>query len=417
MGTRMSATKFSWAFVDEASYGVKPAIPIWIPMVATRPEFSKARDIEELSLAVSSDFAIQPRVVGSRHGGTFTFSVPIRSQLPTYNDPTDPLAQNPEVILLEDVMGAKHTGVSAAAEIALLSTACVWKVTAATPDEGACYYTGTNGAQTVNALGWVTDLTGTTATLFEDGRAIPAAGQDLYGMYTLASDDSQPTSKTFFFKGQSTEHGLYLTGCIPTGANIRLANGKVPTIEFSYMFDSWEYDTASGAGLLSETDYKRLPPIMGIFGGRVTLDGGSTGVADVTGRCGVGEISIEITNEVYSQPCHGAPQGFAGIDILSRKARASFSIPWTQDDITAGQTLWDDSLENGTPISVMVQVGSVVGQVFSLFIPTAVVVDQSQLGEQDTAMVWTITVSPDSGYAGDSGAVFPANTSFRLAIG
>ena len=409
---------FATAFVDENTYGETPAVPSWIVMVSTRPEVNFGRSIEDLGLSTSTDFSTQPKVVGTRHeGSTFTFRVPLRDQLSTYDDPTDSLAQNPELLLLQKAMGTKHTGTSVAADIAALSTACVWELTAATPDEGACYYTGTNGAQTANTLGWVTDLTGTTATIFEDGIAIPAAGEDLYGMYTFASDASQPSSFSFRYKGASDDHDVILQGCMIETVTLTMNSGMVPVLEFSCRFDDWRYDTASGDGLLSGTEYVRLAPIMGVHQGRVTIDGGSTGTADATGTCGIGNLQVEITNELQDLACHGGDQGFSNVLVLRRMARVSFTIPYTTDYITGTNSDWDLSLENGTTKSMMVQVGKTVGQMFSLFIPEAVVVEQAQLGPQDGIIGWSVVMEPDDGYSGDSGSTFPANTSFRIALG
>jgi hypothetical protein len=419
---RFPSNRFSLSFVDETSYGVLPGSPTWTTnaLVSTRPEITKGRDIEDLNLSVESDFTVQPRVVGSRHGGTFTFNVPLRSQVDGYTVASS-LSQNPELILLEDLIGTKHTGAAnAASDVVGTPTATSIDFTATEPDEGAYIYTGTNGSTAITSSGWGTDTTSPTpftVTLFEDAFGLAVATNDAFGTYTLYSDDSQPTSKSFFFRSPLAEHGLYLLGCIPTGATVTLVNGKVVGIDYTYMFDGWEYDTSVGAGLIDASEFVRLPPMMGVNGGRVTFDGGSTGTADPTGTCGIGELSVEITTEVRSNPCHGAPQGYSGIDILGRNATVTCTKPWEGADITGGQSKWDDSLENGTTFSFMAQTGIKVGQAFSLFIPTAVITDQPQISDSDGAQVWSLQFQPDSGYSGDTGTTAPANSSFRIAVG
>lgn len=412
-----ASNRFSYAFDDETSYGVQPAAPSWNAMVSSRPEFSMGRDVEDLNLSVESDFSIRPRAVGSRHGGTFTITVPIRSQLSTYDDPAEALTQNPELLLIEDLMGARASGANVLADVIAGSTAVLINGTAMAPAPGSYIYTATTTAQAVTSSGWVVSVAAFAATLFEDAFGLAVATNDVYGSNVYFSDDSQPVSKTFFFRGALTEHGLYVHGCVPTGGTLTVINGKIVSIDFNYMFDGWTYDTSVGAGLLAQTEYVRLPPIMGVNGGRLTIDGASTGAADPTGTCGIGELSIEITAETRSTPCHGGPQGHSGIQILDRNMSVSFEKPWEGSDIVSGQSIWDTSLEDGTAFSLMIQTGITVGQIFSFFAPQMVITEQPQIADSNGAQVWQLVASPVTGYDGDSGSTAPADTSARIAIG
>lgn len=420
MAVEFETDVWSWASEQETSYGVMPAAPTWDVIDGTLPSFTLGRDIQELNRAVSSAFTDRPKQAGSKHGGTFTFTAFARSQLTTYDDPTDSLAIAPELFQLALLMGAIHAGTSVAADVAAASAANSWNLTTGTPDEGACYLVGVNGDTGLDSLGWVTDLaTGTpnVATLFEDGIVVPTTGNDLYGMATLAPSNDQPNSYTWYLKGVSTEHALFLHGCVITGATIRIMNGRIAEIDYTMIFDGWTYDAAAGEGVETTTDvYREFGRSKGT-GGRLTIDGESTGTGDTEGTCGIGEVTVELSAEVYNQPCHGGPQGYSGVRLRRNPARISFFVPWTDDWITGDDSDWDLSLENGTSFSLMMQGGTRVGDTWSIFVPEAMIVEQPALVENESVVGWNLVASPKDTYSGDTGSTFPANTPIRIAFG
>lgn len=407
--------KWSWAFALESSYGVK-SVATYEAMRATPPEFTFGRDIEELNLAVGSKFTTTPRQAGSTHGGTFTFQVPIRSQVPGYAV-AGPLVVNPEWKLVQDHMGALHTGVSAAGDVAAGSTSVLVNLTATDVDEGAGVYFA-NGSSVV-AAGWAQDSSGTgpyALTMFEDMRAAPSTGNDLLGMLTAYPADVQPPPRTYYLQGPLSDHGLYLLGAVVTGMTKVIANGKVPVLTVECTYDGWEFSTSGS--ILTPDAYTELPAEMGVRGGRLRINGDQIGTADPTGTCGISELTIELPTEVYNDPCHGAPQGYAGIETAATPARVSFQYPWTSDFVEPdGRSFWDKSLEDGTAFSLTTMVGDQVGATMQTRFPELVVVEQAQLTMKGKTQVWSVTAEPPDTYDGDTGSTGPADAKLSLATG
>lgn len=420
MGTLFETEIFSLAYDDETAFGTLIAVPSWNVLQCSLPDISPGREMQDLRRSVSQPWTSPPNMVGSAHGGTCKFTVDLRSQATTYDDPTDSLTVPPEWALIFELLGATHTGTSAAGDVVAGWTAVTGDVTATDVDEGACIYTGTNAATAVTGLGWVTDTSGAgpyTLTLHQDSRSIPAVGNDLYGMKTGYGADTQPVTKNLYFKGQSTEHGLFLLGWKVTAATLRLENGKVFEADIEGVYNGHTYDDAAGAGVESVIAAQQLPPPMLGNGGRITIDGNSTGAADATGTCDLGLVTIELSTEPQGRKCWGGPEGYSGINIKRNPARISFSVPWTGDGITAGVSKWNDSLINNTTFSLMAQTGLTVGQVCSVFAPALVVKEEPTLSEEDGKMMWGIVAEPRDDYTADTGTTVPADTPFRIAIG
>jgi hypothetical protein len=407
--------KWSWAFAAETSYGVRSTNP-YTAMRATPPEFTMGDDAEELNLAVGSKFTTTPKQVGSTHGGTFTFQVPIRSQVPGYTV-AGPLVLNPEWQLVQDHMGALHTGVNAAADVAAGSTAVLVNLTATDVDEGAAVYFA-DGANVV-AAGWAQDSSGAgpyALTMFENMRAAPAENNNLHGMLTAYPADVQPPPRSYYLQGPLSDHGLYLLGAVVTGMTKVVANGKVPLLTVECTFDGWEYST-TGA-ILTPDAYTELPAEMGVRGGRLRINGDQTGDADPTGTCGLGELTIELPTDVYNDPCHGAPQGYAGIETAASPCRVSFQYPWTSDFVDPdGRSFWDRSYEDGDTFSLTTMVGDKAGATMQARFPQLVVKERAQLSIEGKTWVWAVTAEPPDTYGDDTGTTGPANAKLSFAIG
>jgi hypothetical protein len=415
----MGGSLFALQFDDEASYGTQSAWGAPYVFWATRPEITFGREIEDLRLGISKDFSVQPRVAGSRHGGTFSFTMPSIGQTSAYTAP-GALTDNPLMVLLEDFFGAvsDESANGLAADVAGASTAILWKFVARTPPSGSFAVVGVNGAQTVEAIGWGATLAVNDLTMFEDSRAIPTVGNDYYGGWAVYSAGADTyTSKTFRLKGISDDHDLYLIGCVPEGFTLRMTAGMIPMFEWTFRFNDWFYDAASGDGLpISASEWIRHDPIMVENLGRFTFDGGTTGTADVSGTSGFADLQVEVTADLANLPGHGYSQGVADVLILRRNARITYTAPFLTTYIGANETTWDTSLEAGTTHSLMAHVGATVGRVLSVFVPAAVVVEQAQLVEYaDGLMGHSVVLEPEE-YAGDGGSTAPADTTFRIGF-
>lgn len=407
---------FSMAYADQSDYDAEPGAPSWVYLLATMPSISPAREIEDLGLSVPQDFAVEARVVGSKHGGTLSFKIPLRSMVAAW-EPDDTPDPSPEVDLLAEAIGSSTDGAAAGSEIDSGSTACVWELVAGSPSVGCCYGVGAGTTPFASeALGWLKSLAGTTMTMFEDAIAIPTAAKVLHGMRTIhASTGTQPTPKVFRFLGPNSDDDLRFIGCMPTRVVLDLSKGKVPSAEFTYIYTS---SVLGGAGALANaSDYQRLTPLMGLHQGRLWVGGASAGTAQVAGSLAIGSLRVEIAIEYYAEQSFSGLQGVSDMYALERRAKIGLGVPFGASWISGTDFLPEYWLEQGTTKSISVQVGAYAGQMFGMLIPAARVTSQpAGPSSKDRALGFDLEFEVAE-YDGDGAATGAGDTAFRLAFG
>tara|TARA_R110000824_G_scaffold131166_1_gene293090 strand:+ start:7810 stop:9045 length:1236 start_codon:yes stop_codon:yes gene_type:complete len=411
----MSERLFSLGYSDQVD--LTTATSSFTYLQSTFPSISFAREVEDLGLTAAQDFSIEPRKVGSKHGGTLSFTVPLRSQPSAYDPTSDSITVNPEMDLLTELIGNAADTPYSAGQIGGSNDANTWHTTSVDHAVGMASWAGlvSGGVHMMSSLGWIKTLAAHEHTLFEDGIATPPNGNGVYPMRTIYPDSAQvPTPKTFVVKGGHAEHDIRLIGCIPEGATISFSAGDVPTVEFTYRFTDYSLD--SSGGLTAATEYMRLPPVLGNRKGRVFLNGTSTGVANTEGTCGVGSFQVTITPELVEVPCHGAAEGVSEMKIIRRDATIGFNVPYNATTTSGTDTIFGNSLSAGTGISISLQVGDRAGQIFALLIPSAIVTAQPSFGVNDSLVGWSVEAQPGA-YTADGSSVAPGDTSFRMAFG
>ena len=415
MANYMSERLFSIGYSDQAN--LTTATSSFTFLQAPFPTINFAREVEDLGLTAAQDFAIEARKVGSKHGGTLSFTVPLRSQPSSYDPTSDAITVNPEMDLLTELIGNGDSYGYSASEIAGGTDANTFVTTSAVTQPGHMMWTGAvaSGVHMLSSLGWSKSVTGQTHTMFEDAIAVPAAGNGVYPRRTIFPDSTQvPTPKTFCVRGAYAEHDIRLIGCIPEGATISFGAGDVPTVEFTYRFT--DYSLESSGGLTAATEFTRLPPVLGNRKGRVFINGTNTGAADSEGTCGVGGFSVTITPELVEVPCHGAAEGVSEMKIIRRDATVSFNVPYNASTTSGTDTIFGNSLTSGTGVSISLQVGDRAGQIFAMLIPSAIVTAQPSFGVNDSLVGWSVEAQPGA-YTGDGSSTAPGDTSFRIAFG
>tara|TARA_R110001583_G_scaffold13041_3_gene56946 strand:- start:1592 stop:2743 length:1152 start_codon:yes stop_codon:yes gene_type:complete len=382
-------------------------------------------------MGLPSDGVAPETIVGSKHGGTFTVSMPLRGQSAAY-DATGAIAVNPEMTLLADLVGGSYTAAPVADAIDSTGTNDANTLAMNTPggetvtmSPGAFQAVGNAGTKATTWAGYVKSQTGVAVEAFEDStiQAL-ASNDDIFGSYTVYPGGAQPTARSFKIVGKESTQGLVLIGCIPENGSISLENGKVPMLEVTYRFTDYKYDTTS-EGLQSAAAFTRLPPVLGSSKGRVWLGGGvkesgvgeSNGTAETEGTCGVGSFKVDINCEVYEIPCHGAAQGVSQVVVGKRNISTSFTIPHIAAyiDSDGGDSKWGVSLSDQKAWSVSLMLGTTAGKMFSVLIPAAVCTVQPEQGDVDGIQAFTLEFQPIA-YTADGASANAGDSPFRIGF-
>lgn len=405
----------SFGFKDQTSYDepVGGSLNTYAWLKCEPPQFSwGAREMEELNLLTGQVGAARIRKAGSRHGKTFTIRTPVRSQAASY-DGTGTPSLPPEMQLAKEIFGAAFVGTYHAAELAdPPGDAKTWKVTDAELAPGAMYAVGED-AETVVAIGWVQSQTGTDVTLFEDTIAVANEGSHIYPCVTLYPANVEPTPKEFRWVGDNGEFDVTLIGCVPTQARFTFDSGKIIMMEATYRFT--DYTWGNSGALQDPAEYQQIAALMGINNSRFSLNGPAEGTPDPDGTCGAGNVVLEVTLEQTDRKCHSGRQGVKSVRTVRRDFQLSFDIPHTTD-LVSDSLLFDDSLENETPISVSLVSGNKVGKLVGFLMPAGRVIAQTELVVLDRVMGWRVTMAPAE-YHGDGSDDDAGNSVCRLAIG
>lgn len=388
----------------------------WAWMPSTPPEVTFNREIENPERLGGQAGVDSEPIIGGKDGGTFTFSIALRSQLDTYVLGSTP-AVNPETQLIVDVLGGTVTDGNEAADIAAASDARVWNTASGAYTIGSFYAAGLTAA--LRAFGWVTSQVTTVVTMLETAQATPVLADDTYGTITQFLDTTQPTPRTFRVTGQDVTQDLRLIGCIPQSMTINFSARKSPTVEFSYIFTSFDYDSGGNGGFKTIIEYQPIPPIIGDNNGRMRVDGIADGGTspDPMGTCNLSEVSLVVTLENVPLDCHSALEGVQGRIVADRMVRLNFTQPIEDTDLTGGALIWDTRLEDQTLFSVSGEVGIGEGAFMGFLAPAARVMTQPVRTIVNGQLVG-VTVEAGLGpFAADVGSTNAANTTFRLAFG
>ena len=136
----------------------------------------------------------------------------------------------------------------------------------------------------------------------------------------------------------------------------------------------------------------------------------------ITVTCGYHDLSVALEWEIADVECHSAAQGVSEFVRTLTSANVTATIPYnTTDTITDNEGPAETRYANGTDISLMLYVGEVVGQYFSMWFPALHVDSAPQQTEVNGMMATELSMRPST-YTGDTGSTVPADTVIRFAV-
>lgn len=401
-------------------------------LLCDKPRVQFATEVEELDLLTGQVGAAPERVIG-RRSGTLAFTIPLEG----FVNPYDPTAENPggapvgnDVIppwlaLVANAMGSnmsaadtnanfwKGTHIScseytAGGVASATSTSIVLDNAGASNKVlvGEAVLTALSATSVVPQWGWVKTKAVQTLTLFEASvNTVNNAAGNVYGTATayVSSEVTSTKAMTFRWTGNDATLCYILKDCICESFKITWESGETPTVEFNFKFYDYSMDTAAG-GLTVPDAHLRIPQIIGTKNGRATIAG--------TATCGLEACTFEWKATIVETKCHGTSSGVSGVSIIQPRVVASFSIPHDTGDTVyddagvaavLGSHVWQSALELGTRKSVGVYVGTQVGKMFALLIPSGLVVETPAVADRDGVVAYTLTIEAAS-YTADTAA-------------
>lgn len=390
------------------------------------PKVSFANEKEELDLLTGQVGAATERLVG-RRSGTLSFAIPLEGLKAGYDattdDPGDTGVLPGWFVLLANAMGSNMSAVSTAAdfEAGLMASVSAYTAagvasatsTAITFDDatasdkiavGELVVTAASGTSTTPTIGWAKAKAGQVVQLFEaSGNTNNPATTNVYGTATAyaSSEVSATAPVTFRWAGDNTTFCYILSDCIADSIKINWESGVVPTAEFSFKFYEFGMDKTKG-GLVVPDSFQRIPQLVGASNGRATIDGSMA--------CGLESCTWEWTAELKEVKCHGGTQGITAVSIRTPRIKASFSVLHTSSDLVydaagsagnVGQYVWQSKFERNVRVSMGVYVGSTVGRIWSLLLPSALLTETPAVEDRDGSVAYTLNLEAGS-YTGDT---------------
>lgn len=423
----------------------------FVALQAEVPKASFQTESETLDLMTGQSQASAERVIGRRHG-SITFKLPLEGFKqgfdPTAEDPGGAPSGSVEVIppwacLVANALGSNLSNVSTNADFwrgkhlsvsqytsggvaSATSTEVVYDNATASDkvDVGQLVVTATSATSTSPQIGWAKAKATQTVTLFEASvNTVNSASAHAYGTATAyaSSETSSVKPLTFRWVGQNSALGYILRDAICEKVVITWESGQTPTCEMTFKFYDYLADSTIG-GLQVPSAYDRIPQIVGSTSGRATIAG--------TATCGLESCTWEWSATLRETKCHGTGSGISAVSVYKPRVKVSFSVPHDSSDAiydaagasaTQGSHVWQSALELGTRKSLGVYVGTKVGKVFSLLIPSGLVVEtpSPDVGED---VRYTVTMEAAS-YTGDStdtaetSADSPIDSVARIGLG
>lgn len=398
-GTTYSA--LTTAEASFASSGV--VIECGIPAIALATEIFE-REV------VTGGFYELPRIEGSKHGGTLTFTADLvgwSTTTPSGNPTEHGLAK-----LLKAALGASVQ--SGYGEDAALNTGSSTSVTAA--DDGA--FAASNwkigsaiAVDTVSSGGtqvqWISDITdGTPIDLaispYSDNVANDAT---IFGSNTIYLDHADATQPRVFsveYQMATAENRYVFGGCCVQSANISADPKGLLQCEFTLLFNSVT-ELAAAADLDDYAVTANVVPVA-IGSNKARFRMGSTSPADVA----VESFSIAIENELRPRKDHNATSGVGGMSLRNRMVTVSFNR-LLEDSLTLKTGL------TASPEPIQFDCGDTPGAMFSAYLPSPLDVSVESPSDSDGA--WAQAYSYKVGrYAGDAASTNAGNSGFRIAF-
>ena len=416
------------------------------------PKVAFSTEVTELELMTGVVGAGNERLVGSRRG-TIGFSMPLEGFVSGY----DPTGEDPggapvgdEVIplwlaMLANAMGSNNSAIASVANFIrglglsvsqytaggmLSGTASAITCDDATAsnkiDVGQLVVAALAAAPTNLQIGYAKTKAGQVVTLFEAAKNdVNDAAANLYGTANAYASSEVASTQPLGFRwtGPNAVLCYELIGAYCSSAKITWNIGEVPTIEFSYTFYDFRINKIDGL-LVVPKAYARIPQIIGSLNGYATIN--------TTQQCGLESCTWEwAAGELRETKCHGSSNGVQAVSVIKPRVKMSFNTLHDTDDgvfdavgsvANLGQHQWQSRLELGSRVSVGVYVGSQVGKIFALLMPSGVISAAPQISMRGEQVAYQIELEAGS-YTGDStdtaetAADSPLDSIARVSLG
>lgn len=400
------------ASTDFIKYACEVAIP------------KRGREVADLDYATGQTGGKLPVVVGARQGGEISIKAPLCGLRTNYAPATDApgdanLTTPPIAILLANALGSRNASVSSAAnysqgaglyneaydDAAVVSSSTTSVVNL---DTGlgagillqSLLAIGVPTTNLLRQLGWVGEINTDAVTLVEAWSQAASNGDNVLPSATACLNGNEQIPMTFVIRGAQASFVDVAVGCVAKSIKIMCEAGQVPMVEITYgVFGDMYRDSTGGAVEVPDDDWPVLRPVVGAFGGRLTVDG--------TVTCGIEKLTIDIALDVQPRLCHSALQGVSQVDTVSKSVTVSFSAPRdSADTIDAnGNDPWQTILANASAFSLAAYVGTQAGNIWSFLMPSLSVQEEPQLEDVGGRVYIAVKCRPSSGAAIGDGTI------------
>ena len=381
----------------------------------------RGREKVDVDYATGQPGGKKAPVVGARQGGEISIKFPLTALRdannydPSSNAPGDASFTTPPcAVLLANALGSLNPSASTtalykrganlwseaydAAAVVSSSTTTVVKLDTglgAGIEIGSLLAIG-GSAGALTQLGWVKSVSTDDVTLEEAWTGAAANGNDILPSATVALNGNEQIPMTFVVRGRDTSFADVIVGAVCKSIKITAESGMVPMVEMTYgaYGDMFRDDTAGGVQL-PDDDYPNLKPLVGAFGGRLTVG---------IGAFCAEKLTFDVAIDVQPRLCHSATQGVTSVDTVNRTVSVSMSIARdSADNIDASG---DDELQaafvGGESIPVALYVGSLAGSVFAMAAPSMSIAEEPALEDVGGRVYYGLKLQPATkGDAGD----------------
>jgi hypothetical protein len=378
----------------------------YFPVEPTYPSLARSSQASPGRTAKFGGFA--PNLPGTKDGGTVDLVFPLRGAAANYDESSSPETSFPvERDLILSALGCDASNAPEA--IAYAATGMDTSPNAYTPtvDTGADV-AGKFFACDGPAYGFVSEsASGATAayTLAQAGTdTTPSANGDILPAYTGFVSGQPVASYTLRMRGEETEHGVILIGCLPESVAFSFEAGQVPTCTITMRFTDHKIDDTIG-GLGSQEVRRSLPPVLSGANGRIVVGTASGG----TKRCGMIASSITISNSYSAVPCLDKP---GGVNVVRNDCEVTMamSAAWdSSDTVTNNEHEWEYLLDSRSTEAFGVYVGTGPGDIMGFFMPAGTVREQPTLTDNDGIGTWEFTATASGQFEATHDASDSAN--------
>jgi hypothetical protein len=225
----------------------------------------------------------------------------------------------------------------------------------------------------LSQLGFVKSISTDSVVLEEAWKSAASNGDNVLPSATFALNGNEQLPLTIEVRGREASFVDVMVGAVCKSIKIMAESGQVPMVEMTYgVFGDMLRASTGGGVQIPDDDYQTMRPLVGAFGGRLTL-GTDVGCAE--------KLSFDIALDVQPRLCHSATQGVTAVDTVSRTLSVAFSVARDSADNIDPQG--DDGLQatfaDGGTFALRVYVGSTAGAIFALGCPSLLITEEPAL--------------------------------------